>query len=489
MRVEDDEVTTTDQGAHTTDDAPEGQPEPRLLDRRHLPVVAGTLALVTLAAFEVRAVQTVLPVVVRDLDGWGLFGASTSAPLIAFTVVTAFSGGWTDRFGPRRVLLWGLAAFVGAQVVSGTAPTMEVFVAGRALSGGAEALIDTTLMVLVAQALPEGLRARIFAGFAAAWVLPSLLGPGLAGGVEAVAGWRLVFVGPLVVAAPAVLLLRPALRRSRAAGAGARDTGAATRAAAALALAAGLAAVTFATPLLQAPAGRVPGLAAVGTGLLVVLVAAARALPPGTARLARGVPAVVGLRLLVSAAFTGVGMTLPLMLVTVHDASAALAGVSLSVTGVMWAAGSWLNSTAAVQARADAPARARAGGLLIALGSLGPALLAVDVVSIVPGMLGWAAAATGMGILSPTLSTELLALAPAAEQGRASAAQGLAASTGVAVQASLVGAVVAWLGPATDGPAFAALMGVGALTAALVAAGAGRVAGSRPREDGCGLAA
>src|SRR3954447_26389186 len=179
---------------------PEAREAPlRLLARENLPVVIGIVALVTLAAFENRAVSTILPTIVRELDGWALFGASTGAPLVTFTIAMAWSGGWTDRAGPRPVLLWGMAAFALAQVVSGLAPTMTVFVAGRAASGAAEALIDTALMVLVAQALPDQLRAKVFASFAAAWILPSLLGPSIAGAIDALWGWRAVFVAPLLV--------------------------------------------------------------------------------------------------------------------------------------------------------------------------------------------------------------------------------------------------------------------------------------------------
>lgn len=470
-------MTTTDPTA-----APLSPPRERLLDGRHLPVVVGVLALVTLAAFENRAVQTILPVIVRDLDGWTLFGASTGATLVTFTVATALAGGWTDRLGPRPVLFGGLGLFAAAQVVSALAPTMSVFVAGRAVSGAAEALIDTTLMVLVAQALPESLRAKMFASFAAAWILPSLLGPGVAGGIEAVAGWRVVFVGPLLVALPAVLLLRPALRGGRPGGAaGSADPGARGRLAASVLLAAGLAVATFSAPLLAMPSSRAVGLVVVLGGAGVVLLAAVRALPAGTARLEPGIPAVIGLRLLTAAAFTGVGAVLPLMLVTTHQVSAAVAGVALSVTGVMWATGSWLNSLDRVQDRVPAAVRVRVGGLLIAAGAAGPVLLALDAVPIVLGLAGWAAAATGMGILSPTFSTELLAAAPAAGRGRASAAQALADSTGVALQTGLAGAVVAWFGPAMDGPRFAALMAAGAVVALGVTAGAGRV-GPSPRD-------
>ncbi len=437
--------------------APSHAPEApaRLLARANLPVVVGIVALVTLAAFENRAVSTILPTVVRELDGWALFGASTGATLVTFTVAMAWSGGWTDRAGPRPVLLWGMAAFVVAQVVSALAPTMTVFVAGRAASGAAEALIDTALMVLVAQALPEALRAKVFASFAAAWILPSLLGPSLAGAIDALWGWRAVFVAPLLVVPVALALLRPALRRTHAGGTTTSDAVAAAserrRVAAALVLAAGLAVTTFSAPLLSDPDTRLVGVLVIGSGAVLVVVGALRALPHGLVRLTRGVPTVIAVRLLVSAAFTAVAGLIPLMLVQTHDASTAVAGISLSVTGCLWAAGSWLNSTNRAQAEVSAPTRARLGAGLIAAGSLGPVLLSLDVVGLVPGLLAWAVAALGMGIVSPTLSTQLLSLAPVSEQGRVSAAQGLAISTGVALSTGVVGAVVALRGAETDG--------------------------------------
>lgn len=469
-------TTTEDSGAGACPSAT--RTPDRLLTTENLPVVAGVVALVTLAAFENRAVMAILPTVVRDLDGWALYGASTGASLVTFTIAMAWSGGWTDRRGPRPVLLWGIAAFVLAQVVSALAPTMAVFVAGRAASGGAEALIDTALMVLVAQALPTDLRAKVFASFAAAWILPSLLGPSVAGVLDAVAGWRAVFIGPLLVVPVSLFLVRSALRRTHP-GDDVEDAAAALasrrRVAASLVLAAGLAVTTFAAPLLSDDDTRPAGVVTIAFGLLTVLVGASRALPRGTVRLAPGVPAVVAVRLLVSAAFTGVGGLIPLMLVQTHGASTALAGISLSVTGVLWAAGSWLNSTHLVQSRFSAVQRLRLGSTLIAAGSLGPVLLALDRVGMVPGMLGWALAALGMGVLSPTTSTEILALSKVSEQGRASAAQGLAISTGVALQTGAVGAVVALRGAAMGGPAFAAVMATGGCVAVIAALASGRV--------------
>jgi hypothetical protein len=291
-------------------------------------------------------------------------------------------------------------------------------------------------------------------------------------------GWRLVFVAPLLVVPVALLLLRPALRRTHAGGAATVGAEAAAsdrrRVVAALLLAAGLAVTTFSAPLLSDADTRLAGAVVIGSGAVLVVVGGLRALPHGMVRLARGVPTVIAVRLLTSAAFTAVAGLIPLMLVQTHDASTAVAGISLSVTGCLWALGSWVNSVNRVQDAVPAPARASVGAGLIGLGSLGPVLLALDVVGFVPGMVGWAFAALGMGIVSPTLSTQLLALAPVSEQGRVSAAQGLATSTGVALSTGVVGAVVALRGAQTDGVAFALLMAGGAACALGAALAAGR---------------
>ena len=104
----------------------------------------------------------------------------------------------------------GIATFALAQLVVGLAVSMPMVVAGRLLGGLAEGLLDVALMVLVARTLPAELRPRMFSLFAAAWILPSVLGPVVTGVVTEQAGWRWVFLGALALLAPAWLLLRPA---------------------------------------------------------------------------------------------------------------------------------------------------------------------------------------------------------------------------------------------------------------------------------------
>ena len=443
---------------------------PSLLTREHLPFAIGAVALVTLGAFENRATMTVLPTVAGDLDGLWLFGAASAAPLVSFVLATVVAGAWADHRGPVRPLQAGMVVFVASQVLMALSPGMALFTLGRFGSGIAEALMDVSLTVLLARALPEALRAKVFAAFAAAWVLPSLLGPPIAGALAQAWSWRSVFAVGVALLLPAWLLLRPSMRASKAqTPTPTRWTGQEHRAVRAAALAAvGLGALTAGGSLLgRGDVARALGTALVLVGLASTVPAVRTVLPAGTLRLAPGTPALVALRGLVAAAFGTAGSLLPLMLATVHGLGPAAAGASLTVTGLCWAAGSQLHGLDAVQRRVPAVRRLQVGFALITAGILGPALTSVALLPVVPALVLWGVAGIGMGIVSPTLSTQLLLSAPASDQGRITAASSLTASVAQAVALAAAGALIAWQAPALPGWLFAGVMVASAAIGAL----------------------
>ena len=441
-----------------------------LRDRAHLPFAVGAVALVTLGAFENRATMTVLPTVARDLDGLWLFGAASAAPLVSFVVATVVAGAWADHRGPVRPLQAGMLVFTASQVAMALAPGMAVFAVGRFGSGIAEALMDVSLTVLLARALPEELRAKVFAAFAAAWVLPSLVGPPVAGLLTEVLSWRSVFGVGVVLLPLTWLLLRPSMRSSMRSSMhradavteapGTRWTSREHRAVRAAALAAaGLAALTAGGSLLgRSGPVELLGVALVVVGTACTIPAVRTVLPAGTLRFARGIPALVALRGLVAAAFGTAGSLLPLMLTTIHGLGPAAAGASLTVTGLSWAAGSQLHGLDVVQRRVPAVRRLSVGFALITVGVLGPALTSLDALPVVVGLSLWGVAGLGMGVVSPTLSTQLLLYAPLSDQGRITAASSLTASVAQAVGLAAAGALIAWQAPELPGWLFAATM-------------------------------
>ena len=386
------------------------------------------------------------------------------------------AGGWSDRRGPVPVLYAGMGLFVLGQLLMGLAPAMPVFVSGRLVGGLAEGLLDVGLTVLVARALPAELRPRIFATFAAAWVLPSLLGPSIAGVIAEQSSWRAVFLLGVALLVPVWACLRPALGAAarqraldRAESPDAEPGSRAWQSAAwSLVAAIGLAALSAGGSLVtRGGSAAQAGAALLVVGALAVIPALRALLPAGTLTGARGIPALTALRGLLGAAFGTTSAFLPLMLTEVNGYGPAAAGVSLTITGIFWAGGSQVQGLRWVQRQVPVAARLQLGFGLLAVGLAGPALLAVGLVSPIAGLGLWAIAGVGIGICSPTISNHVLTLSDADDQGRNSAASFLAPSVTQALALAAAGTAVAWQAPHLDGALFAAIMGGSAALALL----------------------
>ncbi len=100
-------------------------------------------------------------------------------------------------------------------VIAGTAVNMDVFIVGRFVHGLSGAAVIVPLYVIVGRIYPEHLRARVFAGFAAAWVIPSIIGPALAGVVAEALSWHWVFLGVIGLLVPAAAMMLPPILRVR----------------------------------------------------------------------------------------------------------------------------------------------------------------------------------------------------------------------------------------------------------------------------------
>ena len=419
------------------------------LSARYRALTIAMVALAGLAAFESLAVTVTMPIVAKALDGLSLYAMAFAAPLATSIAGLVAGGGWADRRGPRAPLFTGIGLFVLGVVLAGTAVDMGVLVAGRAVQGLGTGLLNVALYVVVAQVFPDAIQARVFAAFAAAWVLPSIIGPAIAGLISQQLGWRWVFLSVPVLVIPTVLLLIPALARTagtprpRAPGHG-RDAGRLLRAAGA---GAGLIALHL--------GGQRSGLdevLLVGAGVALLAVTVRGLIPPGTLHAARGLPAVVTVRGLISAAFFGAEVYLPLLFTRERGLSVAQAGLALTAAAITWSTGSWLRGRR--EGRWDDRTVLRIGSAAIAAG-VGLAALAIwPAFPIAASLLGWSVAGFGMGLAYPTLSLLTLRLSAPNEQGLNTA--GLQVFDACATSAVL----------ALSGPVFAALLSSGEPVAA-----------------------
>jgi len=378
---------------------------------------AGLVLLVTMIAFEAMSIGTALPTMVADLDAEALYAWPFTAFLAASVVGTVLAGWLSDTRGPRLPLLVGPALFTVGLVAAALAPTMTVLLLGRVLQGLGAGAAAVALYILVALAYPERDRPAAFGVISAAWVLPAIVGPTVAGLVTEHASWRLVFGGLVPIMLVAGVLLVPLVRRLPNQPAGQASTRRGVLAASAGA-AVGLSALTWAA---QNPTGPRPvlvaGLAAVG--LLVLVPSLRRVLPAGTITARRGLPTVVLSRGLATGAFFAVQAYLPLTLTTVHGLSPTLAGLPLTVGALGWSGAS------AWQGRhPDHPRHRllRGGFLLLAVALAGTTLVAFDPVPYWVVLPLWVLAGAGMGLAMPSVSVRLLELSPPQDRGFNSAA-------------------------------------------------------------------
>jgi MFS family permease len=416
----------------------------------------GLTLVVAATAFEALAVATILPTTVRELGGLAYYGWTFSAFMLANLVGISIGGSESDRVGLARLFVAGTLLFCGGLVVSGFARAMLVIVAGRVLQGCGAGLLSTVAYAAIAQAYAVELQPRVLATFSSAWVVPGLVGPGLASVVAEHVGWRWVFLGLVPLPLLAALLALPALRTLRPAAEPAAHSGQIFRA-------------------LQLGVGASAALTGVGLhdwrlALLLVLVgggvairALRRLLPAGTLVARRGLPAAIASMALITFAFFGTEAFVPLALSHVRHAPVLLSGLSLTAAALTWTAGAWMPVRLA--GRVGRRAIVIGGLLILAAGILGVFALLAARVPVAYAVLAWAIAGFGMGLAFTTTSAAILEAAAPGEAGMASASLQLAQVLGAALATGVGGAVVA-ASFAGDPP----VVGIGAVDLIMVAA-------------------
>lgn len=422
-----------------------------------LPVTLGAVALIFLAAMQSLAVTTVMPVVSADLDGAALYAVAFSGTLATSVIGMVAAGAWCDRSNPVRPLTAAVALFVAGLVLSGLAATMPLLVAGRLIQGLGTGGQTVALYVVVARVYAPALHGRVFAAFSAAWVVPSLIGPFLAGAVAQYLHWRWVFLGvaALTVAAFTVVLVRLGGRDLRT------DDPAAGRVAGRLGCAVAVAAGALALSL-AGEAGPWAG-PVVAASVLVVAVAARPLLPRGTLRARRGLPSVVLMRGLIAGSLFGAEIYVPYLLIDEYGFSPTWAGLGLTTAALLWAAASEIQGR--YGDRIGSARIAVIGTGLLALAALSAALTAL--LHLPPGVIiaCWSLAGAGMGLMYPRLTVLTLAYSTPQNQGFNSSALSISDSVGAATTIAVMGVVFTALA-ATDA-AFPAVFAIAVALALL----------------------
>lgn len=423
-------------------------------------ITVGMLTLITLVAFEALAVATAMPVAARDLGGLRDYGLAFSLFLTMSLLGIVVGGGWCDRVGARGPLLASLGLFTGGLILSGLATSFPMMLIGRAIAGAGGGLEIVALFVVIAMVYPERVQPSVFAAVSAAWVLPSVLGPPVAGFLATEWSWRAVFlvVPPLALLPPLVLWSRLDRRAPRtvepddsqervADSDGIRDHGVLALVLRGTALAGGAGLLQLG---LQGDGGLRSALS-LAAALVLLGGSLPGLLPPGTLRLARGLPSLIVTRSLLTSAYFGAETFVPLMLIEQRRLSATMAGFALTAGAVGWAAGSWLQGWPGLPAgRITVLA---IGGVVVGASTLllVPTVLAGVPVWVVPPI--WGLSGLGMGLGMSSTSVLTLRLSKPGEEGRNSSGLQIGDALGSVLGIGAAGALFAGMHSVDGGDA------------------------------------
>jgi EmrB/QacA subfamily drug resistance transporter len=171
--------------------------------------------------------QTAAPAIRRDLGGsYASLEWITAAYTLAMAATLLLGSRLGDAFGRRRVLLVGMAGFVGASALCALAPTSTALIAGRALQGALAAIMVPQGFGLIRELFGDEGQQKAFAVFGPVMGLAAVAGPLLGGGLVNLdvlgTGWRAIFlvnvpIGLIAIAAgrrylPRVAPVTPGLR-------------------------------------------------------------------------------------------------------------------------------------------------------------------------------------------------------------------------------------------------------------------------------------
>jgi len=143
----------------------------------------------TIANIAFPDISASFPEASRGLLSWVLDGYFV---VIAALLVPA--GGLADRFGHRRVFLWGLAGFTAASLLCALAPSLETLIAFRVLQGAGAAAIAPTSLAIILDSFPAEKRATGVGLWGAAAAAAAATGPTLGAALVELDSWRLVFL-------------------------------------------------------------------------------------------------------------------------------------------------------------------------------------------------------------------------------------------------------------------------------------------------------
>ena len=406
-----------------------------IISPRHIGATTTLCLGVALLSFNVFLAATAVPTSVIELD-WVAFIAWSTTLFLVFAIMggTAASN-LKARFGARKALIGAAFVFLAGSLLVTIANSMPELLAGRALQGLGEGVVAAICYALIPELFPTRLVPKVLGAESVIWVLAAFVGPVLGGFLTEAVSWRAAFAANLPMGAIFIGLTLVVVPRREGLAPAPERLPLIRLALIGLAIVVVSIASLFQNPFLI-------GACLLLAGAMLVLIIArdrtarARLFPTAAFNLNDPVGAGLAVVLLMPVAQSGAAVYLVYMLQELWDFGALLAGFSGALMSIFWSAAALL--LAGVKTHRTRMALIRIGPALLVVGLCGLAMAVIaDQLWLV--IAAQAFIGCGFGVSWAYLSQAIMETARPGERDTASALLPTIQSAGYGIGAAVAG--------------------------------------------------
>jgi MFS family permease len=140
-------------------------------------VLASLMLANFLSGLDQVIVDTAMPHIVADLQGFDRYTWVITAYLLCFTMMVPIAGKLSDQFGRKWLLMGAIALFLASSALAGASQTMNQLIVFRGMQGLSAGAIQTLISTIVADIFSPAERPRWQGLNIGVFTLASVIGP------------------------------------------------------------------------------------------------------------------------------------------------------------------------------------------------------------------------------------------------------------------------------------------------------------------------